>query len=95
MAELDAAFGLTGRENAEIASLWLLMAVRNGYHPADARLEAFLTSIGRRKFLIPLYRELIKTPEGTAKARAIYARARPFYHPIAVDSVDRLLGVKP
>ena len=93
MGELDAAFGLTGRENAEIASLWLLMAVRNGYPPADARLEAFLTSIGRRKFLMPLYRELIKTPEGAAKARAIYAKARPFYHPIAVDSVDKLLGV--
>ena len=95
MAELDAAFGLTGRGNAEIASLWLLMAVRNGYHPADARLETFLTSIGRRKFLMPLYRELIRTPEGAAKARAIYAKARPFYHPIAVESVDKLLGVKP
>jgi leukotriene-A4 hydrolase len=95
MAELDREFGLTKRENAEIAAQWLLMAVRAGYHQADARLEAFLTSIGRRKFLMPLYRELIKTPEGTAKAKAIYAKARPFYHPIAVESVDKLLGVKP
>ncbi len=92
LGELDTAFGLTGRENAEIAALWLLMAVRNGYRPADARLEAFLTSIGRRKFLIPIYRELIRTPDGLARARAIYARARPFYHPIAVESVDRLLA---
>ena len=91
MAELDAAFGLTGRGNAEIAAQWLLIAIRNGYRPADARLEAFLTSIGRRKFLMPLYRELIKTPEGKARALAIYARARPFYHPIAVESVDKLL----
>jgi leukotriene-A4 hydrolase len=95
LAALDAASGLTSRENAEIAAQWLLMAVRAGYHPADDRLERFLTSIGRRKFLLPLYRELIKTPEGTARARAIYARARPFYHPIAVESVDKLLGVKP
>ena len=95
MGELDDAFGLTGRENAEIASLWLLMAVRNGYHPADPRLESFLTTIGRRKFLMPLYRELIKTPGGIEKAKSIYAKARPFYHPIAVDSVDKLLGVKP
>ncbi len=94
MAELDAAFGLTGRQNSEIAAQWLLMAVRSGYHAADARLEEFLTSIGRRKFLMPIYRELIKTPEGLGKAKAIYAKARPFYHPIAVDSVDPLLGVK-
>jgi leukotriene-A4 hydrolase len=92
MAELDAAFALTSRENSEIAAQWLLMAVRSGYHPADARLETFLTSLGRRKFLMPIYRELIKTPEGLEKAKAIYAKARPFYHPIAVDSVDQLLG---
>ncbi|WP_435007066.1 M1 family metallopeptidase [Tundrisphaera lichenicola] len=95
MAELDAAFGLTDRGNAEIAAQWLQIAVKNGYQPADARLEAFLTSIGRRKFLMPLYRELIQTPEGKTRAAAIYAKARPFYHPIAVDSVDKLLGVRP
>ena len=95
MTELDAAFGLTDRANAEIAAQWLQIAVKNGYHPADARLEAFLTSIGRRKFLMPLYRELIRTPEGKGRALAIYAKARPFYHPIAVDSVDHLLGARP
>ena len=41
---------------------------------------------------IGIYRELIKTPEGKTRALAIYAKARPFYHPIAVDSVDKLLG---
>ncbi len=92
MAELDAAFGLTKRENAEVAAPWLVMAARNGYRPADARTEAFLTTIGRRKFLMPLYRELMKTPGGAERARAIYTRARPTYHPIAVESVDKLLG---
>jgi leukotriene-A4 hydrolase len=95
MEELDRTFGLTKRENAEIAAQWLLMAVRSDYHEADARLETFLTSIGRRKFLMPLYRELLKTPGGTKRAKEIYAKARPFYHPIAVESVDKLLGVKP
>ena len=92
LAELDAAFGLTDRGNSEIAHQWLLMAVRAGYAPADARLEAFLTSIGRRKFLMPLYGALLKAPAGRARAEAIYAQARPTYHPIAVDSVDKLLG---
>ena len=92
MAELDDAFGLTGRGNAEIAALWLQIAVRNRYHPADPRLESFLTSIGRRKFLMPLYRELIKSAEGKDRAMAIYGKARPFYHPIAVESVDKLLA---
>jgi leukotriene-A4 hydrolase len=91
MAELDSAWGLTDKGNAEIACQWLEMAIRAGYRPADARLEEFLSSMGRRKFLIPLYTELSKTPAGKVRAKAIYEKARPFYHPIAVDSVDKLL----
>ena len=45
MAELDAAFKLTDRRNSEIASQWLLHAIRSGYRPADDRLEAFLTTV--------------------------------------------------
>ena len=41
MVELDAAFGLTGSPNAEIAHQWLLVAIRNAYRPADARLERY------------------------------------------------------
>jgi leukotriene-A4 hydrolase len=93
MSELDKAFSLTASGNSEITQQWLLMAIRNQYAPADPRLEAFLTSIGRRKFLMPLYGELKKTAEGTTRAKAIYAKARPFYHPIAIESVDRLLGL--
>lgn len=93
MAALDQAFSLTASGNAEISQQWLLMAIRSHYAAADSRLEEFLTSIGRRKFLMPLYGELKKTAEGTARAKAIYAKARPFYHPIAVESVDRLLGM--
>ena len=95
LAELDSAYNLTDRGNAEIAEQWLLLAIRAHYSAADARLEGFLTTVGRRKYLMPLYGELAKTPEGKARAVALYKKARPYYHPIAVESVDRLLGVKP
>lgn len=95
MAELDGVYHLTGRGNSEIACVWLVMAVRNRYEPADARLAEFLTTIGRRKFLMPLYTELLKTPEGAAKARALFNRARAFYHPISAASVEKLLAGKP
>jgi hypothetical protein len=52
----------------------------------------FLKSVGRRKFLKPIYSELMKTPEGQARARAIYAEARPGYHPIAQTSIDGIVG---
>jgi len=91
MAELDGRFGLTERRNAEIAHQWLLLAIHNNYTPADARLESYLTTIGRRKLVLPLYRTLIATPEGRRRAEEIYQKARPAYHPITVESIDRLL----
>jgi leukotriene-A4 hydrolase len=93
MAELDAAFHLTDQPNSEIAEQWLKKAIRSGYKPAEPALERFLTTIGRRKYLVPLYTELAKTKAGKARARVIYAKARPGYHPIAVESIDALVGV--
>ena len=94
MKELDAAHGLTATGNNEVAFQWLLMAIRSGYAPADKRLEDFLVSIGRRKYIKPLYEELAKTPVGKERALAIYRKARPGYHPIAVDTMDRILDWK-
>lgn len=91
MQQLDQAFKLTRSGNSEITFQWLRMAVHNRYEPAYPRLEEFLTSMGRRKFLKPLYEELVKTPEGRERALAIYAKARAGYHPIAATTVDAIL----
>ena len=91
LGELDAAFGFTRAQNAEIIARWLQESIKRGYTPAYQRLESFLTSVGRRKFLEPLYKALAATPEGKGLALAIYAKARPGYHPIAQATVDRIL----
>ena len=92
MAALDAAFGLTRSGNAEITDQWLILAVRHGYEPAYGRLEEFLTAQGRRKFLKPLYEELMKTEAGKARAKAIYTKARPLYHSISRRTLDEIVG---
>ena len=61
----------------------------------SARLEEFLMDVGRRKYLEPLYKELKKTPEGLAVAKAIYAKARPRYHAVSRGTIDELLGRQP
>jgi hypothetical protein len=91
LAELDAAFRLTATGNSEIAFNWLRIAIRNQYAPAWPRLESYLTTIGRRRLIKPLYEELMKTPAGAERARAIYSRARPNYHPIAVATLDAIV----
>ena len=91
MSELDSAFDLTNVGNSEIAFQWLMMSIKSKYQPADARLEEFLTTIGRRKFVKPLFEELAKTPEGKKRAVEIYKIARSGYHPITQNSVDEVL----
>ena len=92
MARLDREFHLTESGNSEILHQWLLMAVRAGYQPALPRVEQFLASVGRRKFLKPLYSELMKTTEGRERARRVYAGARAGYHPIAQTTIDGIVN---
>jgi hypothetical protein len=68
------------------------MSIRNGFEPGMAKLEPFLRSVGRRKFLKPLYLELMKTSAGAARAREIYCKARAAYHPIAQNTIDSVVG---
>ena len=89
---LDGAFSLTDTGNAEIAHAWLLIAIRNEYAAADARLRTYLTEIGRRKLIRPLYEALATSPSGRERALAIYREARPGYHPISTDTIDELLA---
>ena len=91
MKQLDKFGSFTTSGNAEILTLWLVHAIRNNYSPADEKLEEFLVTTGRRKFLSPLYNELVKTDEGRAKAERLYKKARPNYHFVATNTFDKLI----
>ncbi len=90
MKSLDGAFKFTNSGNSEIADLWFIMAVRANYTPAYAAMERFLSSVGRRKFLEPLYAEMMKTKQEDM-AHKLYAQYKNNYHPLAQESLDRIL----
>jgi hypothetical protein len=92
MKALDTFGEFTASGNAEILTAWLTLAIRYDYSKANARLEKFLIQTGRRKFLSPLYNELIKTNDGRERARQIYEKARPNYHFVATNTFDKLLN---
>ena len=91
MADLDRTFKLSSRGNSEVLFAWLRVAIRNRYQPAMPALERFLTSQGRRKFLRPLYEDLMKTDWGKTDARRIYEKARPLYHSVATSTLDPIV----
>lgn len=92
LTSLDDDGNFTNSGNAEIVSAWLVHTIRNDYEPASNRLEDFLVNTGRRKFLSPLYNELVKTEKGKTRAKEIYQKARPNYHFVATNTFDKLLA---
>ena len=95
MSALDARFKLTASTNAEVKHAWLKLAIAAGYHEADAALEQYLLGIGRRKLIVPLYKELAKTPAGLVFAQRVYTLAKPMYHSVARSTIEPLLAPKP
>lgn len=90
MTELDSQFKLTTSTNNEIAHAWYLLALGNGYKAIYDELDDYLIEIGRRKLIVPLYKQLATTEEGKAWAHKVYQKARPGYHPLAQGTVDAI-----
>lgn len=91
MTKLDAAFHFSKTGNSEVADLWFIMSVAADYTPAYPAMEQFLSQVGRRKFLTPLYTEMMKTPKGQEMAKRIYGSYKQNYHPLAQESLDKLI----
>ena len=91
MKMLDEAFHLTASTNNEVAHAWLLLALKRDYTKVMPRLESYLITIGRRKLIVPLYKELMKKEENGAFAKRVYQTARPGYHPLAQGTIDAIV----
>lgn len=93
LADLESALNLREEGNSEIVFSWLQIAVQHRYQPAVPTLERFLTTMGRRKFVLPLFTSLWAEGDwGRSIATPLYARARPGYHPVTTNSVDAVVG---
>ncbi|WP_106640789.1 M1 family metallopeptidase [Allosphingosinicella vermicomposti] len=92
LAELDRAFSLNASGNSEILFAWLQLAIANRYDPAAPALDKFLSSMGRRKFVAPLFQSLVAQGDwGKAIATRIYGKTRSTYHSVTYNTVDATL----
>jgi leukotriene A-4 hydrolase/aminopeptidase len=91
LAALDRRFKLTQSTNSEIAHVWYRLAIANRYTAAYPAMERYMINIGRRKLIVPLYRDLAGYPDGLQLANKIFAEARDGYHPLAQTTVADIL----
>ena len=89
--DLDAAFRFTESRNSEIFFAWAMLAARSGYAKAYPAIERFLASMGRNKFLRPLYGALLEQSSSVDLAKDLYRRTRASYHPLSKIAIDQLM----
>ncbi|PWH85792.1 M1 family metallopeptidase [Brumimicrobium oceani] len=94
MMAIDKQLNFKGSGNSEIMSEWYVLGIKNNYKGIRPEMKAFLTKVGRRKYLEPLYTTLANTSEESLEwGKSVYKEARPNYHAISFNTVDEILGV--
>jgi leukotriene-A4 hydrolase len=93
--DLEAFLRLGAKGNHELLVEWLTIAAASDYEPAFADLREVLLSVGRMKYLRPLFKAMGGHPRTRALAREIYAAARPRYHTLSRRVVESVLAAYP
>mgnify|MGYP000865081522 CR=1 FL=1 len=94
MAYLDSLFHLTQKANAEVATVWFVLSVKAQYKPAFDKMHQFLNTVGRMKFLEPIYEAMSQSAIMKSKVWEIYNSNKSQYHPLTQKSVERFLPPK-
>lgn len=92
---LDQQFYFSQTHNSEILCDWFVLAANSDYIFAiEPQLKAFLQKIGRRKFVLPIYEALARSPEGLRLGRNIFQEAKANYHSVTRNSAWKALYTK-
>jgi aminopeptidase N len=95
LKSLDQQFHFSQTQNSEILCDWFVLATHSDYvFEIEPQLKAFLKKIGRRKFVLPIYQALAKSPEGLKLGRSIFQEAKANYHSVTRNSAWNALNKK-
>ncbi len=89
--KLDDKLNLKSCGNAEIMYEWYLKNLRAGNETVYPAMKRFLLKVGRRKYVEPLFEEVVKTPDGLVWAKETYAEARKNYHYVTSNTIDGII----
>lgn len=76
-------------QNVELSSRWAQLAMQSGDTSCLDIVEGLLGSVGRMKFVRPLFKGLMGV-DGE-RARGVYDRNKAFWHPICRGMVERMM----
>lgn len=92
LAALDTAFAFSQSGNAELLTAWFVLSIKKNYQVPYPEIEQFLQTVGRRKLLVPVYRELMAHEHSKLLGQNWYAKYRHGYHQVSRNTLDDLTG---
>ena len=93
MTTLDEYLKFTAWTNAEIQFEWFMKAISSDYSAAYPAIKSFLSKVGRRKFILPLYTQLYSFEHSKKMALDWFNVFRGNYHAVSSNSIAAALDV--
>tara|TARA_B100001059_G_scaffold224918_1_gene251554 strand:+ start:320 stop:2233 length:1914 start_codon:yes stop_codon:yes gene_type:complete len=93
MSTLDNKLKFTAWTNAEIQFEWFMKAISSNYSAAYPAIESFLSKVGRRKFILPLYTQLYSFDHSKNMALDWFEEFNGNYHAVSSNSISAALDI--
>lgn len=90
LKKLDFYFSFKDCGNSEIMTDWFVLGIQNNYSELYPHIRKFLSKIGRRKYLIPIYEAMLTNKKTESMSKQIFELNKNNYHPISRKSIERL-----
>lgn len=90
--KVDEDLKITMTVDPECKQRWFPLGIMVNYANVTEPAKEFVSSMGRMKYLTPIYQALIDTNQ-TAEGVKWYNENVDFYHPYAVEMLAKLLGI--
>ena len=93
LAKMDALYSLSTAKNCELKMRWCELCLRAEEPAILPLVTEFVGSVGRMKYVRPLYRKLFASTMGKQVAVDTFTRYRDTYHPIAAKMIAKDLAM--
>ncbi len=89
---LDQKMKFSAWGNSEVMAEWFVLNINCGNREIRPEIEKFISKVGRRKFLLPIYKALVKNPEDKVWAKKVFDKSKAYYHAVSRNSIAELFN---
>ena len=90
LTKVDSDLNVTNDSNPEIGQRWFPLCISKNYQPCFSAAHAYVSKIGRQKYIIPVYQALVHSGYRNL-AYQWFNENKSFYHPITTLRIKNLI----